>query len=786
MIYHCFNLYEIENFSDLKCEYRLVKVSLTEDETYEKNVEILRKNLIHELKKPVTLLGMRPESLFAIPAEAKLEKLEYPVVRHIAKLTPDEDIYQLNFNNIESANLPIALSFLQYSVSGPLMKDNTLWGRGNTFIQKGPLANIQTPTDVYEGFVFSIVPTGKRLFLGIDIVHRYVDKLWLPDRATGSTLSNYKMRHFLYCGKDWFEIQLINPTKLSIKDQKFPDKNAGQPIDVYSYTKNRFTHNPPDYIKNLDPDSEAILYRYPGKGSEKYYGAAALCKLRYSTDAPEVQKLHQKTILSPIERFERIQKILENHFQKAKLNGVPINVSKDPLQKKKDFFYIPDQIFGKGHVLHIARNREDDGINYSSLGKERISLLFDKDAGPLVTTAFEAQHMIFPESLPREIQEDYMDRVKNVIQHLNSNPYSHRRVVYSNKNCKSLYKQFKAIKTALDNASVKQGYALLVLPEDAKPDLHNYVKRELWPDFQFQCAQAQKIKQYYKPQGNNGITKYIVAKEFEQKYKSYVKNTAFGILQVNRKWLWALKTPLKYDAYIGIDVLNGIAGFTFIYNNGKDCYFKDYRCTQIERLTQRQVRTILHERLKEDINHFKLTPKSIVIHRDGSTGLSEIDGVRDAFGALKKEGVLSSDIITGIVEIRKTRTYNIRLIENKEDGQYDNPSLGSYFIINSKEGIICNTGRPFLSQGTAKPLHAVIAEGNLDIKKVLEDIFSLSQLIWSAPEKCGRLPVTIRLADDLLEPIASKVELDEAIYESEWDEKEELKDDSEINMEVKA
>lgn len=786
MTYHCFNLYEIENLSNLKRKYRFVKVSLTEDETYEKNVEILRKNLIYELKKPVALVSIRPESIFAIPAESKLEKLEYPVVRHIAKLTPDEDTHQLNFNNIESTNLPIALSFLQYSVKGPFMKDNALWGRGNTFVQKEPLTNIQASIDIYEGFVFSVVPIDKRFFLGIDIVHRYIDKLWLPDRANGSKLSDYKMRHFLYCGKDWFEIQLINSTKLSIKDQTFLDKNTGQPIDVYSYTKNRFTHNPPDYIKNLDPNSEAILYQYPGKGSEKYYGAAALCKLRYSTDAPEVQKLHQKTILSPIERFERIQEILENYFQKAELNGIPIRISREPLRENKNYFYVPDQTFGRGVILHIRKSREDHGITYPSLGKERARLLFDKDAGPLITTAFEAQYMVFPETLPREVQEDYMDRVKDIMQHLNPNLYGPERVVYSNKNCKSLYKQFQAIKTALDNANVKQGYALLVLPEDAKPDLHNYVKRELWPDFQFQCAQAQKIKQYYKPQGNNGIAKYIVAEKFEQKYKSYVKNTAFGILQVNRKWLWSLKTPLKYDAYIGIDVLNGIAGFTFIYNNGKDCYFKDYRCTQRERLTQRQVRTILHERLKEDINHFKLSPKSIVIHRDGCTGLSEIDGARDAFGALKKEGILSSDIITGIVEIRKTRTHNIRLIENREDGQYDNPSLGSYFIINSKEGIVCNTGRPFLSQGTAKPLHAVIAEGDLDIKKVLEDIFSLSQLIWSAPEKCGKLPVTIRLADDLLEPIASKVELDEAIYESEWDEKEELKDDSEINMEVRA
>ncbi|MEW6001198.1 MAG: hypothetical protein AB1638_00895 [Nitrospirota bacterium] len=784
---HCFNLFAIENLADLKCEYRFVKVSLPEDETYEKNVELLRKNLIYELKQPVALVSTRPEIIFTIPRDTIIQKSEYQVIRHIAELRPENLTHHLSFNKLESKSLPVALSFLEYSLRSPLMKDVSLWGRSHRYFEKEPLSLGSLSTvDIYEGFIFSVVPANAILFLSIDIVNRYVDKLWLMERANGRQLLDYRGKHLVYHSKNWFEIQLVNPLGKSIREQRFPDKNTGQPIDVYTYTKNHFPYNSPDYIRNLNPDSEAILYRYPGKESEKYYGAAALCKLKYSTDAPEVRKLHQKTILSPTERFERIEKILENYFQKTDLNGIPIKISKKPLEKKKDFFYIPDQIFGKGQVLHVCRNREDHGVSYLSLGKERIKLLFDKDAGPLNTTPFDAQYIISPETLPRDIQEDYIERLKCEVQKLNPNPYNPKRVVYSNNNCKTLYKQFHAIKIALDNANIKQGYALIVLPEDAKPDLHDYIKRELWPNFQFQCAQEQKIKQHYAPQVDNGITRYNVKEEFQQKYKSYIKNTTFGLLQVNRKWLWALKTPLNYDVYIGIDVLNKIAGFTFIYNNGKDCYFRDYRCSQKERLSRRQIFTILSKALKEDLRHLKLSPGSIVIHRDGRTGLSEIDGAQDAFKALKREGILPSDVITGIVEIRKTRTYHVRLVEGRTDTPYDNSTLGSYFLLSSKEAIVCNTGRPFISQGTVKPLHAVIADGNLDIKKVIEDIFNLSQLIWSSPDKCGRLPVTIRLADDLLEPIASKFELDEAIYESEWDEKEELEDDSEMNMEVKS
>ena len=61
----------------------------------------------------------------------------------------------------------------------------------------------------------------------------------------------------------------------------------------------------------------------------------------------------------------------------------------------------------------------------------------------------------------------------------------------------------------------------------------------------------------------------------------------------------------------------------------------------------------------------------------------------------------------------------------------------------------------------------MIAEGPLDIQWVLEDIFALSQLVFTAPDKCIRLPLTIKLADDFLEPIAAEVDEEAARYETE-------------------
>ena len=84
---------------------------------------------------------------------------------------------------------------------------------------------------------------------------------------------------------------------------------------------------------------------------------------------------------------------------------------------------------------------------------------------------------------------------------------------------------------------------------------------------------------------------------------------------VNRKWAWSLATPLHYEVYIGIDVLNRMAGLTFVYNHGQQIYFENYRSQQPERLTTRQLRDILLKSLREHLTELGLCPRSLVVHR---------------------------------------------------------------------------------------------------------------------------------------------------------------------------
>ena len=309
---------------------------------------------------------------------------------------------------------------------------------------------------------------------------------------------------------------------------------------------------------------------------------------------------------------------------------------------------------------------------------------------------------------------------------------------------------------------VSRGYALLVLPRHGKPDLHNYIKRKLWPDLQSQCATATKIEGFY---GRGADGQLAPRQEYFGKLTSYARNCALGMMVANRKWAWALATPLHYDVYIGIDVLNGVAGVTFIYNRGERIFFHDYPSKQKERLTKSQLKHILIERLREDLRELGLRPRSLVVHRDGRSFTSELAGLRAAVETLKADGTLPLDVRVGVVDIRKSTADRLRLVEGQHVLALRNPTIGSYYVLNSQEGIVCPTGEPFRLPGTAKPLSAVIAEGDLDIQWVLEDIFALSQLAFTAPDRCVRLPATIKLADDFLEPIASESDDDEALYD---------------------
>jgi len=778
------NLFAITNQEELALDYRLLDIhGLPQGESYDKNLNQLVKALRYEMRQPVALVRSGGGHSVAVPADAPLPALQRRLMPHVAILAPRDETPILDFARLTDETRPIALAFLQFALGTPLHLSPHLWSAWRAYYSKRALnaQDSRDVVDVYPGFNWSVRATGEgKLFLAVDTTVRYVDRAFLPERLGVDSPQRYLRRYCLYhFGHQWYLVQLWGVTGQSIAEQCFVIEGETQLQNVFAYTQDRWQPNPPRWVRDLDPNSPAIVYRSAGNEKDRY-GALALCKLAFSTADGEATSLHRRSILDPASRFMQIVETVERHFQSARLGDQLIRVSTTPLETEPRSFPVPPLRFGNDRVLAVGTATTEeatDVVALDQLGQRRLQLVLDPQIGPLESTPFDAQYLLLPASAPRAINNDFTTQFVAAMRKVSGRQdYTARRIIYDDRQAASLYRQVEAIKRALGENGITRGYVLLVLPEHAKPDLHNYVKRAFWPDLQFQCAMAGKLASHYEPAGNAGS--FRPRSDRAGKLASYVRNCAFGMLVLNRKWLWSLATPLHYDVYIGIDVLNSMAGLTFVYDCGKRIYFRNYPSKQKERLTTAQLRSILVKHLREDIAALHLQPRSVVIHRDGRSFSSELHGLHLAVQELQREGVLARDLTVGVVDIRKSTADHVRLVEGERLDRAQNCLVGSYYLLDHNEGVVCTTGRPFRFSGTAKPLAAVIVEGALTLSWILEDIFALSQFVFTAPDKCARLPVTVKLADDFLEPIASQADEEEALYDTEFsEERDSLEDD---------
>lgn len=748
------NLFEITNLADLRADYRRLRlIGLPTDEHFDRNAQQIATDLSYELRQPVARIRHDGQVKLAIPAGSRLPNLKRQVVPHAVELLPEQETSELDLASLDETTAPIARAFMQFAIRAPLRSDGSLWQNGRAWYgkQPRPSGDSRGSIDLYDGFRFAVVTSSEgRVFLAVDVATAYVDRLWLPQRMNGGDFRSYRGRRALYhYGPNWYVVQLQGLPGASISEQSFVP-NGGARIDVLSYTRNQWPRD--SIVASLDPASPALIYKTIGAARERY-GALALCKLAYTTQHPEVAGLHRASVMEPRIRFARAAAVVRRFFQHAQFAHSPIRITDRPLQVERRVFPFPAQRFGQGRVLGTTAGAGvTDIVGLERVGRSRLELLLDPRAGPLDRTPFDAQAAVLPHDLPRPIAEDFVERFQAAMRGISGqSSYAARTVLYDSTGARSLHQQLEAIEKGLRDGNLRHGYALLVLPVGAHPDLHHQLKRRQWPNLQIQCANAAKLSGYYElsPSGCR------VRPGIDNKLNSYVRNVALGVLSANRKWPWGLATALHYDVYVGIDVLNRIAGITCVCDNAARIFFRDYPCSQPERLTAPQMSTMVVDALGDVVPKLGLHPRSVVVQRDGRSFASERRGLHAAIRTLMSRGVLPIDVSVGIVEVHKSSADHLRLAEGPSPEQLSNPTVGSYHVLGPRSGIVSTTGSPFQFPGTADPLAIEIAEGDLKIEHVLEDAYALSTLIFSAPDKCGRLPVTIRLADDLLEPIAA-------------------------------
>lgn len=768
---HVISLYPVEGIRGARLRYRLVEVCGAhgwegdDGDHVEKNLNQLLKQVAIRQKAPVALVTRDEKRLLAVPADMEMTELDYALTPHVVTLNPHDETHEIDFSRLDDETGRIGDSFLAYHLRSPLMTDGSLWRAGpSMYFAKKPVNwKIDArDVDVFRGFAFRLVWRGKELYLGLRVAHKYVDSAWLVDRCDGRTLDSYRMRHFLYFfGNRWYPVQLLGYTGSGIQNAKFQPEPGGPIRNVHEYTLEKAGANPPNWIKTLNADSPGIQYRYPGKDG-RFYGAAALCKLLLNTEDPAMRRAHRLSIMEPEERFGLMRELVERHFSKSVFGGAQIAVRPAALRVPPQTFAVPRQVFGRDKVLAVRSQEDPNGIELRDLGRARMSMLLDPEGGLAVAKSFDAQHLLAPEGLHRQITEDFKERIQKTVRQMTQMSFALNPVLFK-ADGRTLREQVLVVTSAVDNSGISHGHGIMILPRAAKKDLHNFIKRKFLDRLPLQCVSEEELHGFYALSTDNGRVQYRVKPELESRYVSYLRYTALGVLIANRQWPWVLEKRTHYDLYIGIDVLYNTAAFTFFADGGRLCFVRTYESKQKEKLSRSQIKTAIYENLKEMLASGSFRPRSIIVHRDGKTYHCEWKGFLDAVEDLKAEGRLSNDVKVGIIEIHKHSSLRARLVlEN--NGRLSNPQVGSWFTLSDIEGFVCTTGYPFRIPGTVNPLSVLIAHGELDIENVLRDLFWMSQLCWMVPDRCIRLPIDVKLCDDVLRSVAGYADEDEAYY----------------------
>lgn len=759
---HVLNLYAITNADALRARYRFVDIegSFGEDDLADQNLSVLAKRVALHEKRPVALVRGDGRPVLAVPADLRLTKSEYQLTPDVVELRPRDEEHDVCLGSLTPGTESIGLAFLSFHLRNPLFHNRDLWASGpGTYFAKRPLnyRENRRDVDVYEGFGFRLVRLDGKLFLSLSITNKYSDSLWLLERYAIDDIPGLKMRHMLYhTGHRWFPVQFLSLTGNGVADQRFV-LDDGTKRTVYEHTNLVAGDPPPQWIQSLQPDSPAIGFQYPGS-EKRHYGAAALCKLLLSTDDPATRKLHRLSIIPPDARFRATADVLRQSFFGSKFEGVPLRFDERALRMPPKFFPVPKLRFGQGKVL------DANATGLEKLGNARMGYLLDPQGGLAVQGPLGAQFMFLPDTLDRKIAQLFQESLENTAREFLHAPYGFQSVVFANEKKRTLKEQVDAIVEAAQQNGAMSGHGVLVLPENSAPDLHNYIKKKLHSKIQFQCVSAAKVRIFYKMAPANGKAHYVVDRDKEQNYTSYLRYAALGLLLVNRRWPWVLEQPTHYDAYIGVDVLRNTAAFTFFYEGGRKCFVRLEESPQREKVPRKKVFAVVYRYLKKDLQGNPRPLRSLIFRRDGRAFAEEWLGFRDAVNKLIQEGVLPKDIRVGVVEVHKTFSLGLRLVAEDDAGRLVNPRIGSWRELNDREAILCTTGFPFRFDGTVKPLYIRLVRGELDLAKVLEDTFAMSQLCWPVPNRCMRLPIDLKLCDDLLRATAADADEEEAIY----------------------
>jgi len=777
------NVFEIANLSELKSRYKLYRIRglSTDQDEYDHNRQILIQKLSYKLQSPVTIIERADGPHLVLREDAQEPPSSFDLVRTTAYFDLIGNGITLDFENPTDEITPICQRFLQFAINGGLRNHPKVWqpSAGRPFFYRRPVVE-DRGIDVYRGASLRVVVLeGNKLAVCVDVKHKYVSQRPLDKVLSRRDFRSLKGTKCVYhFGNQWYDIRLRELSDLTVAEYKISNAQR-QRVSLKQYIMQHSRKPLPQEIVSLGEDGSVVMYQ---TGRDDLRAAPSrLCYPAFETDDFRVCKLHRNTILRPDVRREEILRFVNAVRGDLRFGDTAVILSEQPLTITRTMFVPPDLRFGNDTILSVRGTPGATHVGLNELGRGRLNALFTESIGPFTTQPLERQYFIMPASVADSYGPVFLDDLKRTVNLLYSVevPYDPVLITYDDNGPRNYVVQGRAILRAVDNEQRHPGYGIVMLHElehkgrKREDHLASMVMRELRGRGIFVSVMHTDMcsRSYELPGNSPEGTAYHRVKDYKQRGKldGYLRNIAITkVLLTNEMWPFVLDTPLHADLTIGIDVKLHTACFSFVGRRGSDTRTVIRDSGQKEKLSRDQVKTILLDACREEMQIGRPPIRSVVIHRDGRIYDQEIKGIEAAFQKLQQECIVSRDANLNFLEIPKTSPAPVRLFDVSKKGQggdfIQNPEIGSYWILSSRDAYLCSTGRAFPRRGTANPLHVKYVKGAMPFEHILEDLYSLTCLAWTRPDDCTRYPVTIKLADIRLREHAGEYDSDALAY----------------------
>lgn len=783
------SLFELQNLSNLIFDYKLVPLEISrisqEEDLYFSQTQKAVKLLASKIGGPATLLRKDDKQYIAIPADLSFDEFVIKAKPSPVRLKLPSEIYHIRFEDSNEQEFDMIIKLLDFSIRQQIKKSGRLIEEGTgRFIFKSPLKGFENNSiDLLHGFTFRLIPDGKtKVYLSLDITYRYLDKYCLSHYMAGKDIksskkillgnnsqTNFGSRYLYEMGDYWFPIEVFLFSDKTISTELFDDKETGKTVSLQEYLIRKTKFHKNKIVNRIKPDDLVVYYKYPGRKMDYLSAPASLIRRIYKSDEQKIGRLQKETIKEISERFYHSERRVKNEFMTLTYNQKPLNIKETLLDSNLTAFALKDLKCRGEQVIKGLIPKNGNVVPNDNYARQRKNTI--QNVGVLNNSSLEdTQYLLIPNTInfPKGVQNIFREQFEKKAKQLCPEFTTFKKVVYYHANKDSVRDLVEEVAQSLEREGISEGTALIILPHWGSDDLkvslfHDFVKYRFKNQITFQCANSDKIRSFFEL---NEDREYSFENESVAKnFSAYLFNLVLEYLKINGRFPYTLSESPNYDIYVGIDVHQQYAAFSFFYRNGKHITIKHTEIprppsgTRYEKLTEKQVYNVIYEVLKRQIPRYCENPNAIIIIRDGcSNEEGEYKALGGTIKQLHKDNIIANpELPYAVVDLHKKSQIPYRVgSRGGNQRQYELPLAGTYKLFgrNYEQAFLFPTGFPFRIRGSAKPIQFILKNktGHIEFEKILEDMFGQCLLAFSAPDLPNSLPIIIKMLDDYLQP----------------------------------